>query len=65
MGLYVTMVTFRMTLLMNKSTNIVMDDGRVHPMAKTLPCDKILSWMIEIWMKTHLVSLSNCNTVNL
>ena len=28
-------------------------------------CDEILSWMIEIWMKKHLVSNSNCNTVNL
>ena len=32
----VTMVTFWMTL-MNKFTNIAMDDGRVHPLAKTLP----------------------------
>ena len=24
-----------------------------------------MSWMIEIWMKTRLVSDSNCNTVNL
>ena len=28
-------------------------------------CDKILSWVIEIWMKNHLVSDGNCNTVNL
>ena len=28
--LYVTMVTFQMTFLMNKWTNIVMDDGCVH-----------------------------------
>jgi hypothetical protein len=28
-------------------------------------CDKILSWMIEIWMENHLVSDSNCNAVNL
>ena len=27
-------------------------------------CDEILSWMIEIWMKIHLVSDSNCNTLN-
>ena len=26
-------------------------------------CDEILSWMIEIWMKIHLVSDSNCNTL--
>ena len=25
----------------------------------------ILSWMIKIWMKHHLVSVSNCNIVNL
>jgi hypothetical protein len=34
---HVNMITFRMTLLMNKRTNLVMDDGWVHPMAKTLP----------------------------
>ena len=27
-------------------------------------CDEILSWMIESWMKNHLVSDSNGNTVN-
>ena len=29
------------------------------------PYDETLSWMIEIWMKNHLASDSNCNTVNL
>ena len=33
----VTMVTFWMTLLMNKFTSTIMDDGCVHPLAKTLP----------------------------
>ena len=33
----VTMVSFQMTPLMNKGTNIVMDDGCVHPMVQTLP----------------------------
>ena len=28
-------------------------------------CDEILSSMIEIWMRKHLVSDSNCNTINL
>ena len=28
-------------------------------------CDEILSWIIGMWMKNHLVSGSNCNTVNL
>ena len=28
-------------------------------------CDKILSWMIEIWMKNHLVCYNTYNTVNL
>ena len=28
-------------------------------------CVEILSWMIEIWMKNHLVSDSNYNIVNL
>ena len=31
----------------------------------TFSCDETLSWMIEIWMKIHLVSDNNCNTVNL
>ena len=26
-------------------------------------CDEVLSWVIEILMKIHLVSDSNCNTV--
>jgi hypothetical protein len=28
------------------------------------PRDEILSWMIEIWMKNHLESDTNCNSVN-
>ena len=36
MVFYVTMVTFWMTLLMSKWTYIAMDDGHVHPLAKTL-----------------------------
>ena len=35
--IYVTTVTFHMTLLMNRKRNIVLDDGRVHPLAKTMP----------------------------
>ena len=34
MVFYVTMATFWMTLLMNKWTNIVMDDEWVHPSAE-------------------------------
>jgi hypothetical protein len=26
---------------------------------------EMLSWMTKIWMKNHLVSGNNCNTVNL
>jgi hypothetical protein len=64
------MVTFQMTLFMNKRTNVVKDYGWVHPLAKThlllsVACDEILSWIIEIWMKNHLVNDNNCNTVNL
>ena len=33
----VTMVALQRTLLMNKWTNIVMDEGWVYPLAKTLP----------------------------
>ena len=28
-------------------------------------CDETLSWMIEVWMKNHLVGDNNCNTINL
>jgi len=31
----------------------------------SITCDEMLSWMIEIWMKNHSVSDSNCNTINL
>ena len=27
--------------------------------------EQIWSWMIEIWMKNHLVSDNNCNTITL
>ena len=61
-----------MALLMNKWTNTVMDDGWVHPFIAQSPtllllatCDEILSWMIGIWMKHHLVSDSNWKSVNL
>ena len=37
MVLYVTVLTFQMTLFMNKSTNIVMNYKVVHMIAKTLP----------------------------
>ena len=64
----VTMVTFWMTLFMNKWTNIVVDDGWNHVVTKILlsaTCDEILSWMIGIWMKNHLVSDNNCSSVYL
>ena len=28
-------------------------------------CDEILSWMLEVWMKNHLVGDNYCNIVNL
>jgi hypothetical protein len=44
-----------------------MMDEFMHWLKPYLPisttCDEILSWLIEIWMKNHLVSDSNCNTV--
>ena len=40
-------MTFHMTLLMNKWINIVVDDGWVHPLAKTLlPLINNLWWNI-------------------
>ena len=66
------MVIVRMTLLMKKFINIDMDDGGIHPLKEkesyfllSATCDEILSWVIGIWMKSRLVSVGNCNTVNL
>ena len=28
-------------------------------------CGELLSWMLEIWMKNHVVIDGNCNFVNL
>ena len=43
-------------------------DGFIHQPKPYLllfaTCDEMLSWMIEIWMKNHLVSNNNCNIVN-
>ena len=65
MAFDVTMLTFWMTL-MNKFTSTIMDDGCVHPLAKTLPfVVNNLSWIIEIWMKNHLTSDVDCDIVNL
>ena len=51
---------------MNKFTSTIMDDGCVHPLAKTLPfVVNNLSWIIEIWMKNHLTSDVDCDIVNL
>ena len=33
----VTMMTFQMTVVMNAFTNTIIDDGRVHPLVKSLP----------------------------
>ena len=47
-----------------------MDDGWVHPLAQSLKsttCDGILLWMIQIWMKIHLVNeskLQHCKSIN-
>ena len=46
--------------------NIAMDDGWSKPdLRLSTTCDEILSWMIENWMKNHLVSDNICNTVKL
>ena len=67
---HVTMVTFWMTLIMNKWMNIVIDDGWVHPLARTLP-----SLVSNLWWKychgwsrfgwkNRFVSDNDCNSVN-
>ena len=57
MVFYVTMITFRMMdeLIRWPKPNIFL----------SATCDETLSWMIEIWMKNHLVNDSVCNIVNL
>ena len=58
-------------LPMNKWTNILswMMDEFIHWSKPTLifsaSCDEMLSWMIGIYMKNHLVSDNNCKAVNL
>ena len=53
---------------MNKFTKIVIPVLLlVHPIlvysTSTQSCAKLLSWMIEIWMRNHLVY--DCDVVNL
>ena len=66
---FVTMVIFWMTLLMNKFTDTVMEDGWVHPLAKTLPPLVTNLWwniVMDDWNldEKHLVSESNFSTIN-
>jgi hypothetical protein len=45
----------------------MMDDFIHHPNPCLLllaTCDAMLSWVVEIWMKKHFISDSNCNIVN-
>ena len=48
----VTMIAFRMTLLMSKWTNFVMDDGWVHPLAKnpTFSCPQLVMKYCHGWL---------------
>ena len=61
---------FWMTPLMNSLQIVswIMDEfihwPKPHPLLSAT-CDEILAWTIEIGMKNHLVSDSNCNTINL
>ena len=70
MAFNVTMVNLWMTLLMNilRVLSWMMDEfihwSKPYLLLSTT-CDEILSWMFEIWMTNHLVSDSNCNTINL
>ena len=62
------MVNVWMTLLMNKCTSALMDVCIYWPKPYLLlssSCDEMLSWMLETWMKNHLVSDNNCNIVDL
>ena len=66
----VTMVTVRMTFLIFRYTNIVIEmDEFIHwPKPNLLllaTCDEMLLQMIDNWMKNHLISDNNCNIVTL
>ena len=66
------MGTFLMTLLMNKWTNIIMDDGWVHPLAKTLPSlvnnvwwiVVIIDWDVDAISLGKWQSLRHCETLS-
>ena len=70
MVFYVTVVTFLMTLLMSKYYKDVIPIS--HPFIRFwyilhlyIHVNEMLSWMIEISMKKHFVSDTNCNIANL
>ena len=62
---------FRMTLLMNEWTNMVMDDGWRSSIGQnpTFACQQLVMKYCHGWLKfgwkIYLVSDRNCNTVNL
>jgi hypothetical protein len=69
-GVFMSLGNFWMKLLMNKWTDYCHGWWMrfIHwPKPYLLLAttyDEILSWMIEIWMRNHLVSDNTCNTVN-
>ena len=78
MAFYVTMLTFLMTLRINKSTmllsQLAFSSSKIQSLKIQFDIFSILTlesvmnllpWMIEIEMKNHLVSDKNCNIVNL
>ena len=67
--LHVTKVTFWTTLLRNNEQILsrMMDESIQWPkpdLLQSTTCDVILSWMIESWMKNHLVCNNIYNIVN-
>jgi hypothetical protein len=63
----VTVVTFPMTQIYYHGW--MMDEFIHWPTPylclSTVACDEALSWIIEIWMKSRLVSDMKCKTINL
>ena len=69
MTFYVTVITLLMALLRNKFTNIVIptyfSSSTFGIFGILIFCDKILSQLIETWMKDHLVSDNVYSIANL
>ena len=56
MAFSVIVVTFQLTLLMNKFNQMSYIEQVLVYFASKHVCNEMLSWMIEIWMENYLLS---------